>query len=140
MRKIAKKILHCADTRVNQNFSINDVREWHIQRGFSDVGYHFYIRLNGDIETGRTVETIGAHCKGENEDSIGICFEGGKNEDGSLWKNPLDAQIIAFFVLNESLDQEYGITPVFGHYQFSKKTCPNFNVTELMAAFFMRKK
>lgn len=168
MRHISKKILHCSDTRVNQNFSIKDITNWHTGPKFnpkngqwrykkdwysskdllpeevqhlqgndwSRVGYHFYIRLNGVIEIGCPIEKPGIHCKGENLDSIGICFEGGKNEDGSKWDKPLDIQEVAFFVLNLDLNNKYGVTPVFGHYQFSRKTCPNFNVDELMDRFF----
>ena len=139
MRKVTKKILHCADTGVDQDFDIEDIRRWHTQgNGWSDIGYHYYIKLDGTVQIGRPVDKTGAHCRGENEDSIGICFEGGKKEDGSKWDKATDAQEEAFFVLNYELDQDYGVTPCFGHYDFSNKSCPSFSVPELMSRYFNR--
>lgn len=136
MRKITKKILHCADTRIDQDFDVEDIRSWHVDgNGWSDIGYHYYIKLDGTIQTGRSIEKTGAHCKGENSDSIGICFEGGKKEDGSKWDWITEEQELSFYKLNYELDQEYGITNVFGHYNFSSKTCPNIDVGLLMGKY-----
>lgn len=53
------------------------VHQWHLVRGWSGMGYHFLVRKEGGIvETGRPINTIGAHCTGQNNDSVGICFEG----------------------------------------------------------------
>ena len=56
--------------------SAEDIHSWHLQRGWNGFGYHFLVRKNGDIETGRPIETVGSHCKDHNHYSIGICFEG----------------------------------------------------------------
>jgi len=53
-----------------------DIRSWHIDRGFDDIGYHFIIRKTGNVEAGRNIRSIGAHAAGRNRDSIGVCFEG----------------------------------------------------------------
>lgn len=128
MRIIESIIVHCADTRTDQNFSVKDVREWHKTRGFNDVGYHYYIRLSGSIEKGRPIEKIGAHCEGHNSRSIGICFEGGKNPNGSKWDKPKTEQINSFKSLYESLINRFGELSLHGHYMFSShKTCPNFD-------------
>ena len=129
MRKINEIILHCADTKITQNFSIADVRKWHVgERGWSDVGYHYYIRLNGNIEVGRPIEMSGAHTKGKNANSIGICFEGGKLSNGDKWSTPMLSQIVAFNQLRKSLFSVFGDLKVSGHYEYSSKSCPNFNV------------
>jgi hypothetical protein len=129
MKKIDEIIVHCADTGVNQSFSIDDVRRWHVEeRGWSDVGYHYYIRLNGEIEKGRPVFKSGAHCKGRNQDTIGVCFEGGKLSDGSKWTGPLAAQLPAFEKLRDSLFVVFGELKISGHYEYSSKSCPNFDV------------
>lgn len=68
--------------RVIFHHSLSDVasaeiiREWHMMRGFDDIGYHYVIRKSGKIEHGRDIKRIGAHAVGRNHDSIGICFEG----------------------------------------------------------------
>ena len=129
MRKINEIILHCADTKITQNFSVEDVRGWHMnERGWSDCGYHYYIRLNGNIEIGRPIERSGAHAKGKNAYSIGICFEGGKLSNGDNWNTPMLPQIVAFKQLRKSLFSVFGELKIAGHYEYSSKTCPNFSV------------
>ena len=117
MRKLDKIILHCADTRTDQDFSVDDVRHWHKARGWSDIGYHYYIKCNGSL-----------HAKGHNANSIGICFEGGKNSDNEIWDEPTNKQIRTVKKLIKSLRKDYGELTVHGHYEFSSKGCPNFDV------------
>ena len=74
MRDINKIIVHCSATKEGQEFFADDIRRWHKARGFSDIGYHFVINLDGVIEYGRDLKLTGAHCKGHNEASIGICY------------------------------------------------------------------
>ena len=132
MRDITVNILHCADTRTDQSFSISDVRKWHLARGWSDVGYHYYIRLNGVLEKGRDLDRVGSHAYGFNKGSIGTCFEGGKNPDGSKWSEPTAKQIETFVILNKYLNEKLDtVLDVRGHYEFSKKTCPNFDICVL---------
>ena len=54
----------------------------HRLRGFDGIGYHFYVRRNGDIKSTRAVERVGAHVRGYNTHSIGICYEGGLDSHG----------------------------------------------------------
>jgi N-acetylmuramoyl-L-alanine amidase len=77
MRPINRIIIHCTATPEGRDVTISDVRKWHIARGWRDVGYHFLIRLDGTVETGRPIEQAGAHVKGFNSDSIGIAYAGG---------------------------------------------------------------
>jgi len=59
----------------SHDVSVNIIRQWHLERGFSDVGYHYVIRANGDIEKGRSLKKQGAHAKGRNH-FIGIALTG----------------------------------------------------------------
>ena len=77
MREINLIVIHCSATREDRCFTEYDLEECHRRRGFDGAGYHFYIRKNGKIVTTRPVERIGAHAKGFNAHSIGICYEGG---------------------------------------------------------------
>lgn len=57
--------------------SAREIRRWHVEgRGWEDIGYHFVIRKNGDLETGRSLEYQGAHAYGINSQSIGVCCSG----------------------------------------------------------------
>lgn len=64
MRKITLIIIHCSATPEGRNLDFEACRHDHIHhRGFSDIGYHFYITRNGEIHRGRPIEKMGAHCK-----------------------------------------------------------------------------
>lgn len=75
MRTINLIVIHCSATRADRDFTEDDLEVCHRRRGFNGTGYHFYIRKNGDIKTTREIERIGAHAKGHNQNSIGICYE-----------------------------------------------------------------
>ncbi|WP_337632460.1 N-acetylmuramoyl-L-alanine amidase, partial [Prevotella sp.] len=60
---------------------------WHRERGFDSIGYHYIIYLDGSIHFGRPVEQAGAHCKGHNANSIGVCYVGGLSKDGKTSKD-----------------------------------------------------
>ena len=66
MRRIDQIIVHCTATPAGRETSVDEIRRWHLERGFSDIGYHFVIGLDGCIEDGRPLVKIGAHCKGKN--------------------------------------------------------------------------
>ena len=73
MRDLNRIILHCSATKEGQDFSASTIRGWHVNgRGWSDIGYHWIIRLDGTIEVGRPLEKSGAHTKGHNKDSVGV--------------------------------------------------------------------
>jgi N-acetylmuramoyl-L-alanine amidase len=130
MRFINCIIWHCFDTRTDQNFGIKDVTKWHLARGFSGCGYHYIIRLDGTIESGRALARVGAHCKGHNRGSIGVSFEGGKTPDGFRWVKPTNEQLKSAKELKMSLESKLGKgLDDYGHYQFSEsKSCPNFDI------------
>ena len=119
-------IIHCADTPAGMDVGVKEIREWHLQRGFSDVGYHYVVRRNGDIEAGRWIDEVGAHCKaqGRNHDSIGICLVGGKPD-----ANFTQPQLNALKNLVYDLLFAYPDAKVAGHRDFEDgKTCPNFDI------------
>lgn len=75
MRTINLIVIHCSATREDKSFTEYDLDVCHRRRGFNGAGYHFYIRKNGDIKSTRPIERIGAHSRGFNKESIGICYE-----------------------------------------------------------------
>ena len=86
MRKINKLIVHCTATPEFKDFTLEDVRGWHVKgNGWSDIGYHYLIRLDGTVELGRPVKKSGAHVAGHNKDSIGIAYVGGMDKQMEEW-------------------------------------------------------
>jgi N-acetylmuramoyl-L-alanine amidase len=136
VREIKKIILHCSATQEGRDYTAQEIREWHMRepRSWSDIGYHFVIRNdgNGTIERGRPVERQGAHTLKENFSSIGIVYVGGVDKDLKAKDTMTICQEESFLKLVESLRLVFGESlPVYGHNDFTdKKECPSFKVSE----------
>ena len=124
MRYIDEIIIHCADTKPSMDIGVAEITEWHKDRGFDTIGYHYVIRQDGTVETGRDLELVGAHCRGHNRHSIGVCWVGGF---GGL-DDRSDEQIIKLEALVNNLVDKFPLATVHGHDEFSSKTCPNYDV------------
>ncbi|MBD5273634.1 MAG: N-acetylmuramoyl-L-alanine amidase [Bacteroides sp.] len=132
MRRIDKIILHCSATPEGRNVTVEDIRAWHIERGFRTIGYHYVIYLDGSVHAGRPVEEIGAHCLGQNQHSIGVCYIGGLDARHLLPKDTrTEAQKIALRDLTAKLLKEYPGSSLHGHKEFAAKACPCFEISEL---------
>lgn len=138
-RKVDKLITHCSDTYARMNISVDEIRRWHVQeRGWSDIGYHFVIRRDGTVQTGRDIdhdgdifEEIGAHTEGYNKNSIGICLVGGKGDDGKPENNFTEKQFRSLETLLRVIKADYPRATIHGHREFnSAKACPSFDVQE----------
>jgi len=131
MRPLDKIILHCSATREGQHITVETIRQWHLKRGWSDIGYHYVIYLDGSIHKGRPIEKVGAHTSGQNTGSIGICYVGGVEKDGKTPKDTMtDLQETAMVNLIKALREEYGDMTLHGHNEFAAKACPSFKVYE----------
>ncbi len=132
MRQIKQLIVHCSATREGQDISVDTIKKWHVEdRGWSDIGYHFYIDINGRVEKGRDIAKIGAHCKGKNRNSIGICYCGGVEADGKTPKDTrTEDQKKSLRILIKTLKSLFPQAIVHSHNDFANKACPSFNATE----------
>ena len=102
-RTINLIVVHCSATRVNQNFSIEDLEACHKARGFAEIGYHYYITKDGTLYPGRHEDKVGAHARHYNQHSIGICYEGGLDKNGHPADTRTEAQKITLEELLYSL-------------------------------------
>ena len=75
-------VMHVSATKLSQNYSFQDCKRGHLAKGWSDIGYHYYITQDGEIHKGRPLTKNGAHVRGFNDGTIGICTEGGIGENG----------------------------------------------------------
>ena len=128
MRTIDKIIIHCSATLPGQRVDVETITRWHKQRGFKTIGYHFFIDRSGTIPAGRPLEPQGAHCKGQNARSIGICYEGGLNKEGKPYDTRTILQRIAMKELVAQLQERFTEATVHGHREFANKACPCFDV------------
>lgn len=129
-REVNLLVVHCTATRCNKDFPMSTLRASHKARGFADIGYHFYITRDGDTHPCRPVHQIGAHATGWNDKSIGICYEGGLDENGRIADTRTYAQKCALLDLLRQLKTDYPKAKILGHYQLSenvRKACPCFD-------------
>ncbi|CBY83688.1 N-acetylmuramoyl-L-alanine amidase [Helicobacter felis] len=139
-RHIDKIIIHCSATKAGKDFRAKDIDMWHKQRGFKCIGYHFVILLDGTIEIGRALQQIGAHCKGHNKTSVGVCYIGGLDESGAPKNTLTDSQLTTLLTLCRELTQKYPRAKIYGHKDFNPaKACPSFEVKEVLKEFFHAK-
>ncbi len=140
MRKINKIIIHCTDTYKGVEYSVQEIDRWHKQRTTSDgrhwsgIGYHFVVHLDGSIESGRPLNMAGAHCEGQNSNSIGIVYVGGRVRDKKAKNGYVStdtrtyAQKRQIWNLVLYLQRFFPNTTVHGHREFANKLCPCFDV------------
>lgn len=152
MRKINYIVLHCSATKETSNVSFEAIDRMHKERGFKvivggkeiHIGYHYYITKDGVIHQGRPIEVIGAHVKGYNANSIGICYEGGLDKNGKVKDTRTDAQKESMHTLVNELRMKFKTAKVVGHRDLSPdlnkdgkitpnewlKACPCFEVKD----------
>lgn len=131
MRRIDEIIIHCTATPEGRDHDVEDIRRWHLDRGWSDIGYHYLIKLDGSVEPGRPLERIGAHCKNRNRHSIGVVYVGGLDAERKPKNTMTVEQDIAMLNLLDSLIDRFPGATVHGHNEFSSKACPSFDVQEV---------
>lgn len=143
-REISAIVVHGAWTKPGVDVGAAEIREWHRDRGFTDIGYHYVIRRDGTQEDGRPVEQAGAHVQGHNANTIGICLVGGRDSEGHhtdhlseyekqevLWEfNYTKEQMTTLLALVDHLRGVHGNVEVLGHrdYPGVTKRCPGFDV------------
>ena len=127
-RKIKFLVVHCSDSDIRGHDNVETIREWHLERGFNDIGYHYVITQDGTVHQGRHPEVQGAHTKGYNKDSLGICLTGRHHFS--------QQQFASLRNLCEDLCTAHNLErfDVLHHRDFDKKkTCPNFDLFDVLS-------
>ena len=144
MREINLIVVHCSftkprDPRQHPLIGVKAIRKWHTDpkpegRGWRDIGYHYVIKRDGTLQLGRPIEQSGAHVRGHNKHSIGICLVGGMDKrTGKAVDDYTNDQWQTLRMVVGGLKTQYGAA-VLGHNDLTtRKTCPNFNVKEWWA-------
>ena len=125
-RSISLIVVHCTATKPSYDYTKERLRRDHVEgRGWSDIGYHIYVRRNGDIEMCRPLAIPGAHAKGYNAHSIGIAWEGGLNQLGNTEDNRTAEQAVSLWHVIEDLLIAYPEARLVGHHDLNPhKACP----------------
>ena len=126
-RKINLIVVHCTATIEGIDYSVAEIRRWHIKRGFSDIGYHYLIGIDGTLREGRNVNISGAHTKGYNAHSIGVCYVGGLDKNKKAKDTRTPEQKATLLRLLKDLRKMYPHASIHGHREFANKACPCFD-------------
>lgn len=146
MRKIDLIVLHCSATRADRTLTPDDLDTLHRRRGFNGTGYHYYVRKDGTVHLTRPLERIGAHARGFNACSIGICYEGGLDCKGCPADTRTAEQRDVLGLLVRQLQEQFPHCRVCGHRDLSPdvnrngeiepeewiKACPCFDAEKEM--------
>lgn len=128
-RRITSIAIHCSATPAGRDVRAATIRGWHKAKGWSDIGYHFVVDLDGTIEVGRSLAQAGAHVQGYNNNSIGICYVGGLAADGKTSADTrTPAQKAALVGLLRELKARFPAAVVKGHRDYSPDTNGNGRV------------
>ena len=147
-KDVKKIILHCSASQDSLDIGSREIKILHMLdkrqkvewngtmvngKGWTDIGYHYVIRRSGMVERGRPLDKMGAHVRGHNNDSIGICWIG--------LNDMTTKQLRSLKVIVKTLMMKYNldIDDVFGHYEFdSGKTCPNIDMNKFRAELLFK--
>lgn len=143
MRALTEIIVHCAATPEGRDYTVEQIRGWHKKRGWSDIGYHYVVYRDGSVHKGRPLWKQGAHVRGHNRGTVGICYIGGVAGDGSNkakdTRTPAQKDAIENLLL-ELLDKYPKIKKITGHNQYAAKACPSFHAGKEYAPLLSRDK
>lgn len=134
MRHIELIVIHCSATRCNQRFPVTALIRCHADR-FGFTGYHYYITRDGTVTQTRHEQLIGAHAKGYNSRSLGVCYEGGLDKYGNPADTRTRKQKRALLDLLKRLKAAHPDAQILGHRDLPNvhKACPCFDArTEYM--------
>lgn len=120
-RQVDRVFLHCSASDRPEHDNVATMRDWHLARGWSDVGYHFFIRKDGTVEDGRSVEITPAAQGGNNTGTIAICLHGLAEENFTA-----DQYRSAIDLCTEISTAYAGMVTIHGHCEVSAKACPVF--------------
>ena len=130
MRKINLIVVHCTATPEGRDVTVADIDRMHRARGWKKIGYHYVVYRDGSVHEGRPLAEVGAHCKGHNAHSIGVCYVGGLTADGRKAKDTRTLeQKDALVLLLVRLKTQFPMAKIHGHRDFAAKECPSFDAT-----------
>jgi len=124
VRAVKRVFIHCSASDHAHHDDISVMRDWHIKRGWNDVGYHYFIQQDGTVQTGRPLEKAPSAQKGHNSGTIAICVHGHHSFT--------DAQYDALRALCGDINAAIPGVTFHGHCEVSAKSCPVFDYKQVL--------
>ena len=143
MREIKEIHIHCSATKEGLAITAQEIRKWHLARGWSDIGYNYVVGFQS-IETGRPLHRIPASAKGHNKYAIAISYIGGLDINGNPKDTRTPRQKELIIKLIKQLKGKFPKAKIYGHRDLSPdknkdgkitsdewlKSCPCFDAIE----------
>lgn len=126
-RIVNRVFIHCSASDNPAHDNIQTMTQWHLERGFKEVGYHFFIKKDGQIQIGRSLEKTGAHAKNHNTGTIGICLHGLKKEN--FTQTQFNSLSYICHVINDAYN---GKITFHGHREVAARDCPVFDYKKVL--------
>lgn len=124
-------VIHCSATKATMDVGEDEIRDWHLERGWSDIGYNMVIRRDGRVEIGRPLDYRGAHVRGYNSVGVGVCLIGGVNSTNQPEDNFTPEQWDSLELSLRWMRRVWPDAQIVGHNELTtKKACPSFSVPE----------
>ena len=120
--------VHCSATKPSMDVGVREITQWHKEKGWLAIGYHFVIRRDGTVEAGREQSAVGSHVANYNHDSVGVCLVGGIDDTGKFAANFTPAQMQSLRSLLVELKVQYPGSILRAHHDVAPKACPSFDL------------
>ena len=127
MRDITTLIVHHSASPLIT--TAKQMKAWHKAKGWNDIGYHYVIEATGKLVRGRPIEVIGAHCKGFNTDSVGVCLSGDNTRDAEKWGL---SQMAVLFDLIHCFRLVFPNIKILGHKDLGATECPGVDIRKVL--------
>ncbi len=131
MRLIRRIVVHHSASP--RETTIEQIRDWHRAKGWNEIGYHLLVTGDAAVRAGRDLQVQGAHAKGHNRDSIGVCVIGDNTRPEHAWTAD---QILTLRLVLRGLLEKYPEAEMLGHRDLpdAATLCPGLDVRELLAS------
>lgn len=133
-RTITKIVIHCLQTPVQRADSAEDVHQWHLDKNWSGIGYHYVIQADGTLQVGRGIDYDGAHVYQHNKNTIGVAMAGGMTVDKVIAENTFTKDTL--YVLDDLIRKlmcMYPDVPIYGHREIdAHRSCPCMDIPEFI--------
>jgi len=130
-----KITVHCAATPNGKNFTTKQIRKWHLDRGWRDIGYHSVVEIDGSVNKGRDENTVGAHVGGHNYGNLGVCLVGDTKFTRKQFES-LKIRVTSWMNKYSIDKKDVGCHYEYGTAKRQGKSCPNILKEDLHLYLF----
>lgn len=128
LQKVKYIVVHCSYTPEGRDVKTSEIKRWHTEdNGWSDIGYHLVVELDGSVHVGRDELKRGAGVLGHNHHALHICYVGGMDKDMNPKDTRTEAQKKSLEFMLNYYRAIYPYATIVGHRDLDNRDCPCFD-------------